>query len=106
MVHSENLVLSIEPDTMADSHGAYSGSAREIDGKLFIMYTGNHRDENWVGTPYQIGAWMDKNNKVSDKAILFKNPDHITEHFRDQIGRAHVLTPVSFRYLMQSYNCI
>lgn len=83
MVHWENLGLGIEPDTMADSHGAYSGSAREIDGKLFIMYTGNHRDENWVRTPYQIGAWMDKNNKVSDKTILFKNPDHITEHFRD-----------------------
>ncbi|MCU4154323.1 sucrose-6-phosphate hydrolase, partial [Lactobacillus acidophilus] len=72
----------IEPDTMADSHGAYSGSAREIDGKLFLMYTGNHRDENWIRTPYQIGAWMDKNGKVSDKTILFKNPDHITEHFR------------------------
>lgn len=83
LVHWENLGLAIEPDTMADSHGAYSGSAREIDGKLFLMYTGNHRDENWIRTPYQIGAWMDKNGKVSDKTILFKNPDHITEHFRD-----------------------
>ena len=83
LVHWENLGLAVEPDTMADSHGAYSGSAREIDGKLFLMYTGNHRDENWIRTPYQIGAWMDKNGKVSDKIVLFKNPDHITEHFRD-----------------------
>lgn len=83
LVHWQNLGLAIEPDTKGDSHGAYSGSAREIDGKLFLMYTGNHRDENWVRTPYQIGAWMDKNGKISNKSILFKNPDHITEHFRD-----------------------
>ena len=83
LVNWESLGLAVEPDTMADSHGAYSGSAREIDGKLFLMYTGNHRDENWGRIPYQVGAWMDKNGKVADKTILFKNPDHITEHFRD-----------------------
>lgn len=83
LVHWRNLGLAIKPDTMADSHGAYSGSAKEINGKLFLMYTGNHRDENWVRTPYQVGAWMNKNGQVSDKTILFKNPAHITEHFRD-----------------------
>ncbi|RVU71375.1 sucrose-6-phosphate hydrolase [Lactobacillus xujianguonis] len=83
LVHWINLGLAVKPDTMADSHGAYSGSAKEINDKLFLMYTGNYRDENWVRTPYQIGAWMDKNGKVSDKTVLFKNPDHITEHFRD-----------------------
>lgn len=83
LVHWINLGLAVKPDSKADSHGAYSGSAREIDGKLFLMYTGNHRDENWVRTPYQIGAWMDKDGKVKDKTILFKNPKHITEHFRD-----------------------
>ncbi|GAA3634256.1 sucrose-6-phosphate hydrolase [Lactobacillus hamsteri] len=83
LVHWQNLGLAVQPDCKADSHGAYSGSAKEINGKLFLMYTGNHRDENWVRTPYQIGAWMDKDGKVSDKTILFKNPDHITEHFRD-----------------------
>ncbi|WP_103661767.1 sucrose-6-phosphate hydrolase [Lactobacillus sp. HT06-2] len=83
LVHWINLGLAVKPDTMADSHGAYSGSAKEINDKLFLMYTGNYRDENWVRTPYQISAWMDKNGKVSDKTVLFKNPDHITEHFRD-----------------------
>ncbi len=76
--------LAIKPNTMADSHGAYSGSAKAIGDKLFIMYTGNHRDKNWKRVPYQIGAWMDKNGKVQDKHILFKNPSHITEHFRDR----------------------
>ena len=83
LVHWTNLGLAVKPDHMADSHGAYSGSAKEIDGKLFLMYTGNHRDENWVRTPYQISAWMGKDGVVKDKTILFKNPDHITEHFRD-----------------------
>lgn len=83
LVHWQNLGLAIQPDTAGDSHGAYSGSARQINGQLFIMYTGNHRDANWVRTPYQMGAWMNKNGKVTAKKILFKNPPHITEHFRD-----------------------
>ncbi|MBN7276042.1 sucrose-6-phosphate hydrolase [Lactobacillus acetotolerans] len=83
LVHWKYLGLAIKPDTMADSHGAYSGSAKTIGNKLFIMYTGNHRDKNWKRVPYQIGAWMDKNGTVQDKHILFKNPSHITEHFRD-----------------------
>lgn len=83
LVHWNNLGMAIKPDSMADSHGAYSGSAMPIGDKLFLMYTGNHRDENWTRTPYQIGAWMDKNGQVTDKTVLFKNPDHITEHFRD-----------------------
>ena len=83
LVHWTNLGLAVKPDTKTDSHGAYSGSAKEINGKLFLMYTGNHRDQNWIRTPYQISAWMDKNGKVEDKKVLFKNPDNITEHFRD-----------------------
>lgn len=83
LVHWQLLGLANEPNTEADSHGAYSGSAKEINGKLFIMYTGNHRDENWVRTPYQVGAWLDKNGQISHKTVLFKNPSTITEHFRD-----------------------
>lgn len=83
LVHWERLGLAIEPDFKGDSHGAYSGSAKQIGDRLFIMYTGNHRDHDWVRTPYQIGAWMDQSGKVTDKEILFKNPNHITEHFRD-----------------------
>ena len=83
LVHWENLGLAVKPDCKADSHGAYSGSAMQIGDRLFLMYTGNHRDENWIRTPYQIGAWMDKNGNVSDKHVLFEKPANITEHFRD-----------------------
>ncbi|MCG4650956.1 hypothetical protein L0P02_13375, partial [Bifidobacterium longum] len=48
------------------------------------MYTGNHRDADWQRTPYQLGAWLDKQNQVTKlDQPLFVNPDHISEHFRD-----------------------
>lgn len=83
LVHWVNLGLAVEPDCKLDSHGAYSGSAKQIGDKLFLMYTGNHRDESWTRHPYQIGAWMDKHGTVSDKHLLFKKPNNVTEHFRD-----------------------
>lgn len=84
LVHWRNLGLAIAPDTEYDSHGAYSGSAKQIGNQLFIMYTGNVRDDNWVRIPYQNGAFMDKTGKITKFAQpLFKNPTHISEHFRD-----------------------
>ena len=79
-----NLGQAVLPDTKLDSHGAYSGSARQIGDKLFLMYTGNVRDQNWVRTSYQIGAWMDEAGNVTklDKPLI-EAPDHVTEHFRD-----------------------
>ena len=79
-----NLGQAVLPDTKLDSHGAYSGSARQIGDKLFLMYTGNVRDQNWVRTSYQIGAWMDEADNVTklDKPLI-EAPDHVTEHFRD-----------------------
>ncbi|MFA9467567.1 sucrose-6-phosphate hydrolase [Streptococcus sp. E24BD] len=87
---SEDLVRFTEtgtviyPDTPLDSHGAYSGSAYEIDGKLFIFYTGNVRDENWVRTPLQVGAWMDQTGQIEKIAeVLIAPASDATEHFRD-----------------------
>lgn len=71
LVNWKNMGLAVKPDTKFDSHGAYSGSAHVIDDELFLMYTGNHRDENWERHTYQIGAKMDKNYNI-------------------KIGRAHV----------------
>lgn len=84
LVHWENIGLAIEPDTIYDSHGAYSGSACQIDDKLFLMYTGNVRDKDWVRHPYQNGAWMDKDNNITKlKEPLFAQSEHTTDHFRD-----------------------
>ena len=84
LVHFTETGVKLLPDHENDSHGAYSGSAYQIGDKLFIFYTGNVRDENWIRDPRQIGAWMDKNYKIKkiDK-VLIKKPTDVTEHFRD-----------------------
>ncbi len=84
LVHWQDQGLALAPDTEFDSHGAYSGTAKAVGDRLFLMYTGNHRDENWVRTPYQLGAWMDKSGHVEKlQAPLFVNPAYVSEHFRD-----------------------
>ena len=84
LVHWHYLGSAIDPDSDLDNAGAYSGSAMEHDGKLLLMYTGNHRDKDWTRIPYQVIAEMDKDNHITkpkDAAIL--PPDHVSEHFRD-----------------------
>ncbi|MFC3928229.1 sucrose-6-phosphate hydrolase [Streptococcus caprae] len=84
LVHFTETGVKLLPDHPHDSHGAYSGSAYEVDDKLFLFYTGNVRDENWVRTPLQIGAWMDKDGKIEKmKDVLIAPATDATEHFRD-----------------------
>ena len=84
LVNWEPLGLALKPDCKYDSHGAYSGSAKEVNGKLFIMYTGNERDENWVRHPHQLGAVMDENNQITKlPQPLIEQPKEVSEHFRD-----------------------
>ena len=95
LVHFTETGLRVLPDTALDSHGAYSGSALQFDDKLFLFYTGNVRDENWVRHPYQIGALLDKSGKLEkiDK-VLIEQPAEATDHFRD---------PQIFNYKGQFY---
>ncbi|MFT8309698.1 MAG: sucrose-6-phosphate hydrolase [Sporolactobacillus sp.] len=85
LTHWKENGLAMIPDTQYDSHGCYSGSALPVDDKLFIMYTGNVRDKEWQRYPYQIGAWMDKTNKIKKikSPLIARQPDHYTDHFRD-----------------------
>ncbi|KXT78111.1 sucrose-6-phosphate hydrolase [Streptococcus sp. DD13] len=95
LVHFEPTGTVLYPDTPLDSHGAYSGSGFEIDGKLFLFYTGNVRDENWVRHPYQIGALMDPDGHIEKMdQILIDQPSDTTDHFRD---------PQIFQYKDQYY---
>ena len=64
LVHFKETGLKVLPDTPLDSHGAYSGSAMQFDDKLFLFYTGNVRDENWIRHPYQIGALLDQDGNL------------------------------------------
>ncbi len=85
LVHWEALGPGIEPDSVYDSHGAYSGSAIEDNDQLLIFYTGNTRDKDWVRIPYQMTATMDKDGRISkNKTPGFTGliPGY-TDHFRD-----------------------
>lgn len=95
LVHFTETGLRVLPDTDLDSHGAYSGSAMQFGDQLFLFYTGNVRDENWVRHPYQIGALLDKDGQLTkiDK-VLIEQPAEATDHFRD---------PQIFNYKGQYY---
>lgn len=85
LVNWENAGVGIAPDHFYESHGVYSGSAIEHEDKLYLMYTGNVRDENWERHPYQCLAIMDKNGVISklDYPIIADVPSGYTDHFRD-----------------------
>lgn len=98
LVHFYVTGAELRPDTEYDSHGAYSGSAYEVDGKLFLFYTGNVRDKKWIRDTLQIGAWMDKDHNITKcENILIHKPADVTEHFRD---------PQIFNYKGQLYTIV
>jgi len=85
LVHWQNHGPLLLPGDKQDSHGAYSGSAIPVDNKLFIMYTGNVRDKNWIRHPKQDGAWMDTQNKLKkvSNPLICEPKLGFTDHFRD-----------------------
>lgn len=85
LVHWDDLGVGLTPDSDFDSHGAYSGSAIEHQGKLVLLYTGNTRDDNWVRHPYQCVAVMDEDYQITklDKPVISSVPEGYTDHFRD-----------------------
>lgn len=85
LVHWQDHGPTLLPGDKQDSHGAYSGSAIPIDDQLFLMYTGNVRDKNWVRHPKQDGAWLDKANQIHkiSQPLISEPQDGFTDHFRD-----------------------
>ncbi|KRM37489.1 beta-fructofuranosidase [Lactobacillus hamsteri DSM 5661 = JCM 6256] len=90
LIDWQDLGAGIESDTVLDKHGTYSGSALPVDNRLFLMYTGNtwtntESEDDWHRVPYQVGAMMDKDNKVKKwMTPLLKGPlKGYTGHFRD-----------------------
>lgn len=75
----------LKPDTMYDSHGAYSGSAFEFQNQLYYMYTGNHRTESWERRSSQLLAKVNDNGEVVkfNTPAITGPPEGYTHHFRD-----------------------
>ncbi len=89
-VTSEDLVtwtnegIGLKPDSFYDNKGVHSGSAISADGQLYFFYTGNHRDENWVRTPYTCAAKLGSDGKPQKlPEPLFGPRDDYSEHQRD-----------------------
>ena len=85
LVHWKDCGIALEPDRSFDSHGVFSGTAIEHDEKLYLMYTGNARDEAWVRYPTQCLAIMDKEGHIEKypEPVIKAAPENVTEHFRD-----------------------
>ena len=81
---SKETGVTLLPDTNLDSHGAYSGSAMQFGDKLFLFYTGNVRDAEWVRHPYKSVLWWIKTARLKKltKSWLIKLLT-LTDHFRD-----------------------
>ncbi|MCR5202515.1 MAG: sucrose-6-phosphate hydrolase [Lachnospiraceae bacterium] len=84
LVNWEDAGIGIKPDTDMDNKGAYSGSAIKCNGEIYIYYTGNHRDENWVRTAYTCLAKLKSDNSVEKfEKPLFGPEEDYSEHQRD-----------------------
>jgi len=77
--------VGIAPGDWFDSHGVFSGSAITHNEKLYLLYTGNTRDKNWVRHPYQCLAVMDEKNNITKhlRPVIDRVPEGYTDHFRD-----------------------
>lgn len=84
LIHWKNEGIGLKPDTFYDNKGTHSGSAISAGDELYLFYTGNHRDENWVRTPYTCAARLDKDGKPVKlpKPLFGPRPDY-SEHQRD-----------------------
>ena len=84
LIHWTNEGIGLAPDRDYDNKGAHSGSAISVDDALCFFYTGNHRDENWVRTPWTCAAVLNAQGKLEklDAHLFGPRADH-SEHQRD-----------------------
>lgn len=86
LVNWKNVGVGLKPEEeyVYDNKGVYSGSGYSLEDKLFLYYTGNNRDDDYIRHPYTCLAKMDKEGRI-EKAThpLFKEHPDYTEHQRD-----------------------
>ena len=84
LVHWQNAGIGLAPDRDYDNRGAHSGSAIAHGDDLIFFYTGNHRDEDWVRTPYTCAAVLGEDGRPRKLDVpLFGPRDDHSEHQRD-----------------------
>ena len=86
LVTWKNLGVCLMPDQGDgyDNKGAYSGSAMPIGDKLYLYYTGNHRDPDWTRRAYTCLARLGDDGWTEKYPLpLFGAHPGYTEHQRD-----------------------
>ena len=86
LVNWERLPVALVPVEDYESHGAYSGNALEVDGKLYLYYTGNIKYGPVERSANQCLAIMDKDGTVTkyeNNPLIEGVPDGYTGHVRD-----------------------
>ena len=84
LIHWQNEGIGLAPDRDYDNKGVHSGSAISVGDKLYFYYTGNHRDENWVRTPWTCAAMLTAEGRLEKlpEPLFGPRPDY-AEHQRD-----------------------
>lgn len=85
LVNWEKLPIALIPRERYDKDGCYSGSAIEKDGKLYLIYTGNIKN-NGIRESYQCLAVSDDGINFKKLGVVIDNkeiPKGYTRHFRD-----------------------
>ncbi len=86
LVTWKNLGVCLLPDQEEgyDNKGVYSGSAMPIGDKIYLYYTGNHRDADWTRHAYTCLARLGNDGWPEKYPLpLFGANPNYTEHQRD-----------------------
>lgn len=83
MVHWREEPIALAPSEWYDRNGCYSGSAVEADGKLYLFYTGNVKQEDGTRETYQCLAVSENGIDFEKLGPVLRLPGHYTSHFRD-----------------------
>ncbi len=76
--------LMPDPEDGYDNKGVYSGSAMPIGDKIYLYYTGNHRDPDWTRHAYTCLARLGYDGWPEKYPLpLFGSHPDYTEHQRD-----------------------
>ncbi|MFL8939258.1 glycoside hydrolase family 32 protein [Rossellomorea oryzaecorticis] len=86
LIDWKRLPTAIVPVEDYESHGAYSGASIEVDGELYLYYTGNIKYSAEERSANQCLAIMDKDGairKYEQNPIIEGVPEGYTGHVRD-----------------------
>lgn len=82
LINFKNLGLSLKPDKIYKNRGAYSGSAFVENDDVYIVYSGNQKDENEVRIPNTVLA-IYENGKIIDRKVIIPPNKNYKEDQRD-----------------------